>query len=192
MASAAMNQRFPMEAFPLETPRLRLRRFTLDDADDVWEYTSDPEVTRYLILETHRTRQESRELLKKAIEAYECAESLMFAVEYKPERKVVGGCAMRNWERASGRVEIAFALARRYWQQGIMTEALNALLDSAFRRMDLNRIEAHTMPANAASRRLLEKLGFRCEGIMRQHEYFKGAYQDLALYSLLASDWPRV
>jgi ribosomal-protein-alanine N-acetyltransferase len=189
MGNDVMNQRFPMEAFPLETPRLRLRRFTLDDVDDVWEYTGDPEVTRYLILDTQPNRREATKLLEKAIAAYESLDSPIWAVDYKLENKVVGGCSMRNWERASGRVEIAYALSRRYWQRGIMTEALQALLDLGFERMGLNRVEAHTMPLNVASSRLLEKLGFRCEGIMRQREFFKGAYQDLALYSLLASDW---
>ena len=166
-----------------------MRRFTLNDADDVWAYTSDPEVTRYLILDTHHRREQVLELLARAVAAYEDPEPSMWAIEYKANHKVVGGCAMRNWDRGSARVEIAYALARPYWRQGIMAEALAALLQFGFQRMGLNRVEVHTMPANAASCRLLEKLGFRYEGVLRQHEFFKGGYQDLALYSLLANDW---
>jgi len=185
-----MNQPFPLDAFPLETPRLLLREFCADDVDDVFAYVSDPEVTRHLILETQQRRDETVALLARAVENYR-RETPMWAIEYKPDHRVVGGCGMRNWDRASARVEISYALARPYWGQGIVREALSALIDFGFTRMRLNRIEAHTMPTNTASCRMLEKLGFTREGIMRQHEFFKGAHQDLALYSLLANDWRR-
>jgi len=183
-----MNRPFPLDAFPLETTRLRLREFCADDVDDVFAYTSDPEVTRHLILETQHSREEAVALLARALENYH-GETPMWAIEYKADRRVAGGCGMRNWDRGSARVEISYALARRYWGQGIMGEALGALIGFGFDRMRLNRIEAHTRPTNTASCRMLEKLGFLREGIMRQHEFFKGVHQDLALYSLLANDW---
>jgi ribosomal-protein-alanine N-acetyltransferase len=70
-----------------------------------------------------------------------------------------------------------------------MTEALTAVLNFGFKRLDLNRIEALVKPDNDASLGLLRKLGFREEGLLRQYGYWHGRYHDLAIYSILKSEW---
>ena len=166
-----------------------MRPFSLGDAADVFEYAGDPQVTRFLALETQRSVDDVRRLLATMIAACNTGQVLMVAVELKKKGKVVGGCAMRNWDRESSRLEFAYALAHRYWGQGIIPEALNALIELAFTRMGLNRIEVHTSPDNAASCRMVEKIGFQREGVIRRHEFYKDEYHDLVMYALLRDEW---
>ena len=88
------------------------------------------------------------------------------------------------------RASIGYELARSSWRQGIMTEALEAIIDLGFREMGLNRIDAVVMPENGASIKLLEKLGFHNEGLLKEYENWgsKG-YVDLCILSLLRKAW---
>jgi len=175
----------------LSAPQVMLRRFASEDLDDIFEYIGDPEVTRYLIVET-QSREQTRAWLAERLENYASGRAATWwtwAIVSRPENKVVGACTMRKLDWDSRRGEIAYSLARAAWRKGIMTEALTALLDFAFRPLRLNRIEAMVLPENLASCRLLEKLGFQREGILRQRDFFKGALHDMAIYALLAQDW---
>ncbi len=80
---------------------------------------------------------------------------------------------------------IGYDLSRPYWRRGIMTEALEAVIEFGFERMGLNRIEAVVFVENVASHRLLEKLRFEREGVLRDYEFLKGRFVDMVMYSLL-------
>jgi ribosomal-protein-alanine N-acetyltransferase len=168
-----------------------LRRFATSDFEDVYAYIGDPAVTRYLIVET-QTREQTRAWLDERLRDYDRGPAMTWwpwALVFRPENRVVGGCALRNFARDARRIEVAYALGERYWRRGLMTEALGLLLNFCFTRLELNRVEAMVLRENAASCRLLEKLGFRCEGVMRQRDFFKGMHHDMAMYAVLASEW---
>jgi ribosomal-protein-alanine N-acetyltransferase len=80
-------------------------------------------------------------------------------------------------------------LARRLWNQGLMTEAVREIVRFGFERMNLNRIEARCKIANVGSARVMEKVGLSFEGVLREHQYAKGVFEDLKLYSILRSEW---
>jgi ribosomal-protein-alanine N-acetyltransferase len=86
------------------------------------------------------------------------------------------------------RGDIGYALAREYWGHGYATEAVRAMIEFGFEHLNLNRIEARAVPANVASTRVMQKAGMKYEGILSESGFFKGAYQDVALYSILRSD----
>ena len=85
--------------------------------------------------------------------------------------------------------EIGYELAKAHWRQGIMTEALFAVIEFGFQAIALNRIEAMVMLENTASFKLLQKLGFLEEGILREYGYWKGQFHDLRIFSLLKKDY---
>ena len=80
-------------------------------------------------------------------------------------------------------------LSREYWGRGLMPEALRAMIAFGFERMGLNRIEARCIAENAASARVMEKVGMTYEGTLRQREFIKGAYRDMKLYAILKSEY---
>jgi RimJ/RimL family protein N-acetyltransferase len=92
------------------------------------------------------------------------------------------------WHR---RLEVGYILARRYWRQGLMTEAMHAFLAYCFDRLDTHRVEAQIEPDNADSVRLAQRLGFQREGILRDRLFVDGRYRSLVMFSLLDTDWRR-
>ena len=86
------------------------------------------------------------------------------------------------------RGEIAYDVVRARWRQGVMAEVLPAVLHYGFATLGLHRIEATVTPGNVASVRLLQRLGFRREGLLRGHGYWKGGFQDVELFARLSTD----
>ncbi|MGQ0549721.1 MAG: GNAT family N-acetyltransferase, partial [Armatimonadota bacterium] len=150
----------------LQTQRLRLRRLRVDDAGDVFEYASDPEVSRYTTWEAHKTLEDSRAFLISVIEHYNTFQVAPWGMEHKGEGKLVGTCGFVSWNLRHRRAEIAYALARPYWNKGYTTEAVRAVMAFGFGAMRLNRIEARCDIPNIGSARVMEKAGMKFEGIL--------------------------
>ncbi len=173
----------------LETDRLILRKMTPDDAGAVFAYASDPEVTRYVVWDTHRSIQDSRAFLELAVQKYKSGGEPDWGIVYKGDHRFVGTCGFVGWDVDHARAEIGYVLSREYWGRGLMPEALRAMIAFGFERMGLNRIEARCIAENAASARVMEKVGMTYEGTLRQRELIKGAYRDMKLYAILKSEY---
>jgi ribosomal-protein-alanine N-acetyltransferase len=165
----------------LETKRLLLRSSDLSDAEDTFEFISDPEVTKYTFWRVHRSIADSEELL-----AWLMTENFAsWSIVHKADEKVIGMCFLHSFNFHHRRAEMAFNLSRLYWKQGYATEAACVMIRFAFKRWRLNRIEGTCMLDNIASARVMEKLGMKFEGILRQHSFAKNRFHDLKLYSIL-------
>ena len=173
----------------LETKRLILRKMTLDDARAVFAYASDPDVTRYVIWNMHRTIEDSKSFLRSLVEGYENAEAADWGIVCKENGRFIGGCGIAGWSLEHARAELGYVLSREYWGRGLMPEAVRAMIHFGFERMGLNRIEARCIAENAASEGVMEKVGMTHEGTLRQREFIKGAYQDIKLYAILKSEY---
>jgi Acetyltransferases, including N-acetylases of ribosomal proteins len=184
-----MNGEDVFNNFPtLETERLILRKLRLEDAKDVFEYASDPEVSKYVTWEPHRSIEDSINLIKFTHEYYERKEGIIWGIVYKENNKVIGTCDISPVTKHF-RAEIAYALSRDYWGKGIMTEAVKEVIRFGFERMNLNRIQAMCIPENIGSYRVMEKVGMKYEGLIREYMYIKGKFQDLKLYSILKREY---
>ena len=171
----------------LETARLRLRKLTPGDAEDVFVYNSDPEVVRYLLWTEHRSLAESQADIERVIKGYDQGSDLRWGIELKSTGRVIGGCKL-TCVLEHKRAEAGYVLAREHWGQGYATETVRAILQYGFYDLELNRIEALTFAEHTASGRVLEKCGFQCEGTMRGYELIKGAFRDLKMYSVLKGE----
>ena len=172
----------------LETDRLILRKMTPKDAGAVFAYASDPEVTRYVIWETHRSTEDSRAFLKFVGAKYESGGEPEWGIVYKGDHRLVGTCGIVSWEPHHARAELGYALSRGYWGRGLMVEAVRAMISFGFNRMKLNRIEARCIAENASSARVMEKAGMLYEGTLRQRELIKGGHRDIKVYSVLRGE----
>jgi ribosomal-protein-alanine N-acetyltransferase len=122
------------------------------------------------------------------LRSYKLGAPPTWAIQLRVTSRVIGSIGMRNINEEHHHAEFGYALTPEFWNQGYATEAVRAVLAHGLRHMNLNRMEAKVVPEHTASRRVLEKAGMHLEGILRQIEYFKGAYHDLAIYSMLRSD----
>ena len=172
----------------LLTPRLILRPARMSDAQDIFEYSRDPEVARHVLWSAHTSVHQTRAYLRFMLKQYRSGQPGSFVIELAQERKVIGtiGYMWVQWENRSA--EVGYSLHRAYWNQGFMTEALRAILTFGFEKLSLNRIEAQHEADNPASGRVMQHAGMQYEGRLRQRIYNKGRYADVDLYAILRQD----
>jgi ribosomal-protein-alanine N-acetyltransferase len=173
----------------IETDRLILRRLRADDDEAVYAYASDPEVSRHVVWDTHRSIEDSRSFIAINLELYAGGEVATWGIELKEIRTLIGTAGFGYWNIVHNRAEIGYAIARAFWGRGYVTEATRAMFDFGFRRMALNRIEARCEPDNLGSSRVMEKAGMTFEGVLRRQMFVKGEYKDLKMYSILREEW---
>ncbi|WP_420631251.1 GNAT family N-acetyltransferase [Candidatus Leptofilum sp.] len=178
--------------FPkLETERLILREYRLDKADQaaLFRIFSDGRVTRYYNHKTFTNPEEARRLLVKRYDRFWQGRGVRWAIVPKGQDELIGSCGFNELNHRTKVGELGYELARPYWQHGIMTEAISAIIAFGLENLSLERIEAWVMPQNRASANLLLKLGFQSEGILERKGYWNGRFHDLELFSLLAEQW---
>lgn len=173
-----------------ETERLKIRLFKKEDVDDLYEYCSDDEVTKYLPFLTYTKKQDAIDRINYCIEGYEKLEApILWAIEYKEEQKLIGGIDFVKWDEENKEAEIGYILNKKYWNKGIMTEALKTILKFGFEKMDLNRIELRCDERNIGSARVMEKNGLKHEGMLRQKRFQKGEFVNIKCYSILKEEY---
>lgn len=175
----------------LTTDRLLLREFEERDWPAVLAYQSDPRYLRYYAW-THRTAEEVRAFVQMFVDQQAEQPRLKFqlAVVLRTEDRLIGNCGIRVNNPDVREANIGYELAPQYWGCGYATEAARAILAFGFEELQLHRIWSWCIAENVASARVLEKLGMRCEGHLREHEWMKGRWFDTLLYALLDHDWP--
>ncbi len=185
-----MTDLFDFDKFPtLQTQRLILREMTSDDALAVFQIRSDYQVTRYNTGSPYTTIEQARRLIESIRDGYKHEDELRWGITLKGAGRVIGMVGFNYWHRQDRRASVGYDLARAYWGQGIMSEALRAVIEFGFTRMDLNRIEADCTVENEASARLLLRLGFQAEGLQREQYYEEGRFWDLRLFALLRREY---
>ncbi len=149
---------------PLGTPRLSLVALTLDHAPGVFAYAGDPEISRLVSSPRHENLEDSRRWVARSMAGYQEGGHYDWGLLRRADKTFLGTCGFGEIDVARGAADIGFVLARPYWGQGYATEAAVAVLQFGFGRLGLRRITAHAFPENAASLRVLTKLGLRyCE-----------------------------
>lgn len=197
-------RRFP----ELQTERLLLRRITKRDRSSIYEIFSDHETLRYYDIDPFQKKQEADELIAFFADRERRGVGIRWGIalpgrgenvgsspapgleRWKGGSKLIGTCGFNRFERSEARRGIVgYDLTREHWGRGYVPEAMQAVVQYGFETLELNRIEAYVEPGNRASVRVLEKLGFTCEGLLRQFAFYRRAVRDQLCFSLLNSEW---
>ncbi len=175
----------------LEMPRLVLRELHDDGAPAVHAYASDAEVVRYLDWGPN-TPEDTARFLTAARAARDAVPRTAYhlAIVLRTTGHLIGGCRIEIRNAASGAGDLGYVLGRPHWGQGYATEAIRALVSFGFESLAFHRIWATCDARNAASARVLEKLGMKREGHLRHDVRRKGEWRDSYLYAILAPEWP--
>lgn len=187
-ASMLIFREFPQ----LYTQRLILRQINAVDRAAIFRIYSDPEVTRYNAIAQLNHISDAETLIESFQEQYRTRTAIWWGVTLKDKGTVIGTCGFHNWTRTglyAHSANIGYGMARVYWRHGYTTEALRALISFGFSTMQLNRVQADIMTDNLPSIRLLEKLGFQAEGLLRERGFWKDEFHDLHHFALLRRDW---
>lgn len=140
----------------LETPRLTLRRMTMKDAKDVFEYSRDADVARHVLWSAQKDIGEAKDYCRYMTRRYRADEPSSWGIVDKKTGRLVGTIGYMNYDMDNASVEIGYSLAKWMWNGGYMTEALRRVIDYTFDAMDINRIEAQHELDNPASGRVME------------------------------------
>jgi ribosomal-protein-alanine N-acetyltransferase len=171
----------------LSTPRLRLRQFRAEDADAIHACLADPKAMRFWNQPVHTKRIETERAVRRFID---CTPSYyrFWAVADAATDRCLGMVNYHDGHIRSRRAAIGYIIDPACQRQGIATEAVAAMLDFCFDELGMHRIQAFIDPDNTASRRLVEKFGFRCEGLLRDNLRVNDVWRNDMLYALLATD----
>ncbi|RMG71084.1 MAG: N-acetyltransferase [Bacteroidetes bacterium] len=175
----------------LETPRLRLERLDLCHAPDLFaHYTQDPQVAHFLSWRPHADLSETHTFIARQRQQWEEKRCYAFAIIPKDLGEAIG-CISANLH--SCRAHMGYVLGRAFWNRGITSEALQAMVPAVFALPHIARIEAICDTENPGSARVMEHAGLQREGVLRR--YFKGANipepRDVYMYSLLREEWKK-
>ena len=178
----------------IRTERLLLRPIGESDVDAIWSYCSDPEVSYFMTWETHRARSESRSFVGLVQKELEPGKGVVWGVVVGGALRGLGGIegiTPRILAWRAERAEIGFWIAKDHRNRGFVTEASRAALRFAFEDLRLHKVFTKHIAENVASRRVIEKLGFREVGVHREELHRHGRWWDLVSWELLEADWGR-
>jgi RimJ/RimL family protein N-acetyltransferase len=167
-----------------------LRLVSESDLPALLEVNSNEEVTALLPYATWRSMADALDWLQRMKGIQATGLALQFVVVLKSTGMPIGTCLLFRFEEGSARAELGYVLGRAHWGQGFMREALEALIGCAFGTLGLRRLEAEVDARNLASARLLQRIGFTREGLLRQRWVAKGETRDVEMYGLLRNEWP--
>jgi RimJ/RimL family protein N-acetyltransferase len=173
----------------LTTDRLRLRPLQRADAASLFAVKSDPEVTGRYGQEPHRSLDETHAWVQRSLGDLERHEAIVWAITLKEEGQAIGECCLWHFDPDFHYAELGYEMHPAYWHNGLMTEALSAVLTYGFVELGLHRVEADPLAANKPSQELLLKLGFKHEGTLRQRHFFHDRYHDILCFGLLKKEW---
>jgi RimJ/RimL family protein N-acetyltransferase len=175
----------------LETARLVLRPFRLDDAPDVQRLAGDRAIAATTLAIPHPyVDGMAQKWISKHQTYFDQGKGITFAISRRTDGSLVGAMSLMGLE-ADHQAELGYWVGRPYWDQGFCTEAGEAVLRYAFTQLDLVRVHCHHFARNPASGRVMRKLGMQHEGTRRRHVKKWGKFEDVELYGILQEDWKK-
>lgn len=173
----------------IETERLILRHFQEEDAPSVFHnWASDPEVTRYLTWPAHSEIKVTETVLQDWINSYDQPDFYQWAIVLKDLNEPIGSISVAEADEAVNMIEIGYCIGQPWWHQGIMTEALSAVINFFFNQENASRIQTKHDVNNPHSGDVMKKCRMKFEGILRQSGKNNSGICDLAIYGLLRKD----
>ena len=173
----------------LETERFLLRKLSLDDTDDMFEYANKSEVTEFLTWSPHPDKAFTFDYLAYLQNRYKSGDFFDWAIVYKESGKMIGTCGFTRFFFQHNGAEIGYVVNPEYHEQGIATEVVGRVIRYGFENLALERIEGKFMIENVASRRVMEKNQMMFEGIRRKGMLIKGIYRDVGTCAIIREDF---
>ena len=175
----------------IETDRLILRRFKLDDSDSAYQnWTSDDRVTEFLRWPTHKNVDTTKSIIKMWIDGYANDNFYQWAIVLKNgEDTPIGTISVVEQNDVLNIVHIGYCIGSKWWNKGITSEAFSGIIPFLFEEVKVNRIESQHDPLNPNSGKVMMKCGLKYEGTLRQADISNKGVVDASMYSLLAAEY---
>ena len=173
----------------LVTERLILRKLEYSDKKSIFSYAKNPEVAKHVLWDAHQNEFDSLEFLNTVYGAYNKNKAAPWGIQFKENTNIIGTAGFVQWDKENKEAEIGYALSQEYWNKGLITEAVNAIIKFGFHQMKLEKITSRCKPENIASYKVLEKCGLNFDGVVKKQIWMKGEFHDMMMYSLISNDY---
>jgi ribosomal-protein-alanine N-acetyltransferase len=174
----------------IETSRLYLRQFKYSDGDDMLKHwISDPKVQSMLSEPIYSTKEEVRGLLEQYIAAYQNDDYYRWGIVEKESLACIGQIAIFLVNEKNHWCEIEYCIGSQFHRKGFASEAAKAIIDFAFEQVNFHKMQVCHKENNMASKGVILKCGFICEGTLRDYFYMDGNYVSRCFYSMLKPEW---
>lgn len=175
----------------IDTKNLILRKFELSDAEAMYRnWANDSEVTKFLTWKPHDSIEVSKNILKSWIDKYKNKNFYQWAIVLKSNGdEPIGSISVVRQDEEIGMVHVGYCIGRKWWNQGVTSEALSALIEYFIYEVKVNRIESRHDPLNPNSGKVMTKCKMKYEGTMRQADINNQGICDYSMYALLAKDY---
>ena len=183
------NDPFGDELPIITTERLRLRQPRMEDAEDMLGIFGDPKAMRYWSHEPWADLDAARTYIAAIDTGFKDRKLFQWAITQPDEDRVIGTVTLVNWDRKNCHIELGYMLKPALWGNGYASEAVRGAMAFAFENLDVHRLEAEVDPRNEPSARLLERLGFKQEGLLKERWFLYDEWSDSALYGLLRREY---
>ncbi|WP_066052112.1 GNAT family N-acetyltransferase [Robertmurraya korlensis] len=172
--------------FPtLETERLVLREISKEDAEGIFACFSNVKVTRYYGQDTLENIEQAEAFVDFFANSFKENRGIRWGIELKGTQGLIGTIGFNAWSTKHKRAEIGYEIHPNHWRKGYTFEAISKVIEHGFNEFGLTRIGAVVFTDNEASNKLLTKMGFLKEGVLRDYMYQNGEAYDTYVYSLL-------
>lgn len=175
----------------LESERLIYKKILPENAEDMYEYSKEEEVTKYLLWTPHLSLTQTERYIKLLQKKYASGSFWDFGLTLRENGKFIGTCGLTSCDEKENSIEIGYVLAPDYWGKGLATEAARTVLRFAFETFHPDKVCAKLLEGNDASRRVMQKLGMTLEGVYQNSMYVKGEYRTVHVYEVLGEDYWR-
>lgn len=174
----------------IETDRLILRRYVIEDADAMYKnWAFDSDVTKFLTWQPHSSVEVSRGIIENWLKEYSDEKYYQWAIVLKDNgNEPIGDISVVHMNEDISMVHIGYCLGRAWWRRGIMSEALKAVMDFMFDTVEVNRVESRHDPMNPNSGKVMQKCGMKYEGTLRSADRNNQGICDACYYALLRSE----
>jgi ribosomal-protein-alanine N-acetyltransferase len=178
-----------LDIFPiLKTDRLDLVEIKQSHLADLYKLFGDENVTRFYNLLPLTNEQEAQKSIDWFQSRFKDKLGIRWGIAIKGQQNIIGTIGFNNFTKRH-RANIGYDLQKEHWNNGYITEALKTVINFGFDQLEINRIEAEVMQGNIISEKVLDKLNFKNEGILREWMFWNGKHYDMTMFSLLKADY---
>jgi len=173
----------------LDTERIYLRPLEREDLPSRVKWVNDPETRRTLMFDYPLSLSKTQKWFDQILMD---KTKINFSIISKTDNKLIGMTGLLDITTVHSRAQMYITIGEKdYWGKGLASEIIQALLEYAFTEVNLNKVYLYTIPANDRGRKVYEKNGFKNEGVLKQHYFCVGAYQDLYVHAVMRDDWKK-
>lgn len=173
----------------MESERLIFRTIKKKDLNDIFEYSSDPRTSEYLLWEPHESVEFTKKFIDIILSKYKSGEYNDWAIVLKESKKMIGTCGLTRIDERNRTIEIGYVINPEYWGRGLATEAAKRVVKFAFEELGANRVEARFLYGNERSLNVMKKIGMKFEGYIRESLFVKGKYKSVGVSSILKREY---